>query len=309
MAWMSPAAPSVPRDPISLERTCTRPTARAKIAAAFDLAKPRLAAMSVLTTLVAYATARPAAGSLLPTIAGTTLAAAGALSFNQWWERRADSVMERTRGRPLPRAMLSPSTALAWSLSWSIGGVAVLAPAVNAAAALIAVATIIIYGLIYTPLKRRTRWATEIGAISGALPALLGNAAAGDLGARPGLVLTAILLLWQMPHFFAIGWKHRSDYRTAGFPLLPATDLTGERTAQWSFGYTLVLVAGSLVPWALGWLGAVYGVTATLAGLWLARRAWDFMRATDRDAAARRLFLGTLIYLPLVMAGMIIEQF
>jgi protoheme IX farnesyltransferase len=282
--------------------------ARAKIGAVYDLAKPRLAAMSVLTTLVAYATARPAGDTTGATIAGTTLAAAGALSLNQWWERSSDAVMQRTKSRPLPRAILSPGTALAWSVSWSIAGVALLAFSVNAAAAVVAAATILVYGLVYTPLKRRTRWATEIGAISGALPALLGNAAAGDLAARPGLVLTAILLFWQMPHFFAIGWKHRADYRAAGFPLLPAVDRSGRRTAHWSFGYTIVLVGVSVAPWTLGWLDAAYGTVVAAAGGWLAWRAWSFVRATDRDAAARRLFLGTLIYLPLVMAAMIIAQ-
>src|SRR5207302_2023285 len=130
---------------------------------------------------------------------------------------------------------------------------------VNLPAAVIAAATILIYGVVYTPLKRRSRWATEVGAVSGALPALLGNAAAGHLGARSGVVLTLILLCWQMPHFFAIGWRHRGDYRAAGFRLLPAVDASGARTAAWSLAYTLALVIVSLVPWVQGWLGPCYG--------------------------------------------------
>jgi protoheme IX farnesyltransferase len=305
---MPPAAVFPPRAAVAGDRASILPSARAKIGAVYDLAKPRLAAMSVLTTIVAYATAERVTGNWLATLAGTTLAAAGALSLNQWWERRADAMMERTCGRPLPRGSLAPSAALAWSLSWSTAGIVVLAIGVNAVAASLSAATILVYGVIYTPLKRWTRWATEIGAISGALPALLGNAAAGDVAARPGLVLTAILLFWQMPHFFAIGWKHRAEYRAAGFRLLPAVDRTGARTAWWSFGYTLLLVGVSVLPWALGWLDVIYGATAACAGIWLARRAWAFARARDRENAARRLFLGTLIYLPLIMAAMIVAQ-
>jgi len=174
--------------------------------------------------------------------------------------------MQRTRARPLPQGNLTPPEALAWSAGFSVSGVALLGLFVNPAAATLAAATILVYGVVYTPLKRRTRWATEIGAVSGALPALLGNAAAGDLAARPGIALTAILLLWQMPHFFAIGWRHRDDYRAAGFPLLPAVDPDGRRTAAWSLGYSVALLIVSLVPWALGWFGPIYGLAMVSAG-------------------------------------------
>jgi protoheme IX farnesyltransferase len=275
----------------------------------FALTKPRLAAMSVLTTMTAYATAWPVAGPTLTTLVGTALAAAGALSLNQWWERRLDALMVRTRGRPLPSASLRAGEALAWSVGFSIGGAVVLANFVNFTAAALAAATILIYGVVYTPLKRRTRWATEVGSLSGALPALLGNAAAGDISARPGLVLAAILLLWQMPHFFAIGWRHRADYRAAGFPLLPAVDVTGSRTAAWSLGYTMALVVVSLTPWALSWLGPIYGVTTALANAWFLHRAWRFVVDPNRDRAARRLFLASIFYLPLVMGALIGERF
>jgi protoheme IX farnesyltransferase len=264
--------------------------------------------MSVLTTMVAYATARPIAGPTLATVAGTTLAAAGALSLNQWWERDADAIMQRTRGRPLPQASIVPCEALAWSVMFSAGGVGLLVVFVNLTAALVAAATILVYGLVYTPLKRRSRWATEVGAISGALPALLGNAAAGDLCSRPGVVLTVILLCWQMPHFFAIGWRHRADYRRAGFPLLPAVDITGTRTAAWSLGYSLLLVVVTLAPWVCGWLGPSYGVVVVVADAWFLQRAWRFVAAGDRDRAARKLFFASIFYLPVVMAALILER-
>lgn len=275
----------------------------------FALTKPRLAAMSVLTTMVAYATARPAAGPTLATLLGTALAAGGALSLNQWWERRSDALMERTRDRPLPQGMIGPREALAWSVALSISGVAWLAARVNLSAAGLAAATILLYGVVYTPLKRRTRWATEIGSLSGALPALLGNAAAGNLWSHSGMVLTAILLLWQMPHFFAIGWRHRADYRAAGFPLLPAVDATGARTAAWSLGYTLALVIVSLVPWAVGWLGGSYGLTVALADAWFLRSAWRFTTDPDRDDTARRLFFASLFYLPVVMGALLVDRY
>ena len=283
-------------------------TARARAAAVFALTKPRLAAMSVLSTMTAYATAGERTSPAVATLLGTALAAAGALSLNQWWERRSDAVMERTRGRPLPQGKLAAREALRWSVAFSLGGVAVLALWVNATAAAVAAATILLYGVVYTPLKRRTRWATEIGSISGALPALLGNAAAGDLAARPGLVLTIVLLFWQMPHFFAIGWRHRADYRAAGLPLLPAIDLTGARTAAWSLGYTIALAMVSLASWPFGEQGVIYGAAARVANACFLQRAWRFVVDADRDCAARRLFLASLFYLPALMGALLLER-
>jgi heme o synthase len=286
------------------------PAALTTAVALFDLAKPRLAAMSVLSAMAAYATAMPRLGLVhaLLTASGTTLAAAGALALNQWWEREADAQMKRTRHRPLPRGQLRPGLALAAALVFAGSGVGLLAGAVNVPAAVCAAATIVVYGLIYTPLKRRSRWATEVGAISGALPALLGNAAAGDVLARPGLALAAVLLVWQMPHFFAIGWRHRGDYRAAGFPLLPAVDPTGARTARWCLGYAVALLPVSLVPWFAGCLGPFYGSVGVLAGAFFLRAAWRFSRAQPtRDEAARRLFFSSLCYLPAMMAALILD--
>ena len=265
--------------------------------------------MSVLTAMVAYGTARPAAGGQFATFAGTTLAAAGALSLNQWWERRADSQMQRTRHRPLPQVRLAPGTALAWSLVLTAAGVGVLLALVNYASAAVAMLTILLYGVVYTPLKRHTRWATELGAVSGALPPLLGNAAAGHLWATPGTALAAVLLCWQMPHFFAIGWRHRDDYRAAGFRLLPAIDINGQRTADWSLAYAALLLLVSLAPCALGKLGIFYGVPTALAGVAFLWCAWQFATASgDRETAARRLFLASIIYLPLVLGALALDR-
>jgi protoheme IX farnesyltransferase len=275
------------------------------------LAKPRLAAISVLTTLVAYAAARPGTRPLesLALLAGTTAAAAGALSLNQWSERTLDARMRRTRGRPLPAGELAPGGAFTFSLVCAAAGVVLLALGVNAATALLAAATIGIYGLVYTPLKRRSRWATEIGAVSGALPALMGNAAAGELGAAPGLTLAVVLWFWQMPHFFALGWRHRADYRAAGFRLLPAVDPAGTRTAIASVWYAAGLLVASLVPWWRGDLGLIYGATTAVSGAFFLRRAWRFLHpAGDREAMAARLFAASLIYLPVMLVALVIDR-
>jgi heme o synthase len=297
-----PLAPPLSSAPVRVVWSTT-------IGALIALTKPQLAFMSVLTAMVAYGTAHPAAESTLATLIGTTLSAAGALSLNQWWERRADAQMRRTRNRPLPQGHIAPAVALAWSIALAAAGVGLLMMRVNVPAAGIAALTIFLYGFVYTPLKRRTRWATELGAVSGALPPLLGNAAAGDLWAAPGVALAAVLLCWQMPHFFAIGWRHRADYRTAGFRVLPAVDVAGKTTARWSLFYAAVLLPVSVTPWALGALGAIYGVTATVAGALFFGYAWQFATASgDRDAAARRLFLASIIYLPILLGALTLDR-
>ncbi|BET66813.1 heme o synthase [Opitutales bacterium ASA1] len=276
------------------------------------LTKPRLAFFSVLTAATAYGSAAVGLGWIHASamLVGTTCAAAGALSLNQWWERDLDRLMRRTRSRPLPRAALSHRVALAWSLALGVSGVALLAVWTTHLAALLAAATIVLYGFVYTPLKRRTRWATEIGAIAGALPPLLGGAAAGAIASPTAWVLFAVLFFWQMPHFYAIGWMHRDDYRAARFPLLPAIDESGRRTALWSFGYCLSLLAVSTVPWAIGLAGPVYGTGALGSGgamLWCATR---FVASAkhDRDAAARRLFLASIAGLPVLLFALLLDR-
>lgn len=299
------AVTNYPLASASSVRSAWSETLRALLA----LTKPQLAVMSVLTAMAAFATVRPASSAAFATFAGTLLAAAGALSLNQWWERQADAQMRRTRGRPLPQARVSPVVALGWSIGLACAGCAVLVVWVNGAAAVVAALTILIYGVVYTPLKRRTRWATEVGAVSGALPPLLGNAAAGELWAAPGMVIFGVLLCWQMPHFFAIGWRHRADYRAAGFRVLPAVDGTGRRTAGWSLFYAALLVPVSLAPWLSGELGAIYGGVVAMAGSGFLAYAWQFFTATDlREMAARRLFVASIIYLPVVLAALAVDQ-
>ncbi len=266
---------------------------------------------SVSSGMAGYSVADSQAGVAQQALVltGLALSAGGALSLNQWWERDTDRLMPRTARRPLPRGVISSEAALTWSVALSLGGIGLFLARGLPLAAALAAATIGIYGLVYTPLKRRTRWATEIGSISGALPPLIGAAAAGDPGSTPAWLLAGILLFWQMPHFFAIGWMYRDDYRQAGFPLLPALDSTGGHTAGWSLLYTTGLIVGSLMPWALGWGGPVYGITAALSGLGLLVTSVRFLvQAECRDRRGRDLFLASIVYLPLVMAALDIDR-
>jgi heme o synthase len=242
---------------------------------------------------------------------GTGLSGAGALALNQWRERDTDCVMRRTSDRPLPQGRVAPEVALIWSLALAIAGVGLLAGFVNGLAAAFSAATIILYVAVYTPLKRHTRWATEIGGIPGALPPLIGVAAAGGGITGMGWLVFALMWCWQMPHFFAIGWMCREDYRVAGFRLLPVIDANGARTAAWAFGYAAALLVVSVAPWTLGAVGAGYGIVALLAGAVMLALAWRFLfpaSANARERAARQLFAASLIYLPVVLATLAIDR-
>jgi protoheme IX farnesyltransferase len=307
MARAAPDPAGSRGQPAAPAATVAAATARALVA----LTKPKIAFASVVTALAAYGASSPSAdaAAIFALLGATGLAAAGSLALNQWWERDTDARMARTQIRPLPQGELSPTVALVWSVTLSVLGIAWLVRAFDPATAALAAATIGIYGLLYTPMKRRTRWATEVGSVSGALPPLLGAAAAGNPWSAPAWVLAGILLFWQMPHFYAIGWIHRRDYGAAGLPLLPVVDHSGDRTARWALVYSLMLGGALAAPWALGPMGAVYGIPATLSGAWILARAWRFRRATgDRRPEARQLFRATIFTLPMILLGLVFDS-
>ena len=264
------------------------------------LTKPRLNSLVVVTTGVGYLAARGAVD--LPVLAHTTMGAAlvagAAAAFNQIAERDLDVRMPRTRDRPLAAGRLQPGEAAGLAVPLALAGLVQIGAGANLLAALLALATLVSYAAVYTPLKRRTHWAVLVGAVPGALPVVIGWAAARPVSAE-AWSLFALLFVWQLPHFLALAWMYRDDFGRAGLPLLAVVDATGRRTARHLIAYSVLLVPVSLVPAWLGVAGIVYAAGAGLLGLGLLALAGRFAahRSSER---ARTLFRATLVYLPLV---------
>jgi protoheme IX farnesyltransferase len=237
-------------------------------------------------------------------VIGTALVAGGAAVLNQVSERDTDALMRRTRLRPLPDGRISTSEARIFGLLLSAAGLILLMTFSSWLASLLALATLVIYLCIYTPLKRRSPAATLVGAIPGALPPLIGWTASHGSIALGGLALFLIVFLWQIPHFMAIAWMYREDYGAAGFPMLPVIDPDGTRAGRQAVGYAAALLPISLIPALVGLSGAVYAAVALVLGVALLVLAVRFSQART-DATARRLFFGSLVYLPLIWIVMI----
>ena len=274
------------------------------------LAKPRLNGLVVASALAGYAMAGGDTSDVLRvccTLIGTGLVAGGASAFNQLLERDTDGLMRRTRLRPLPDARLQPSEAMWFGSALSAIGLVVLAAGANILSAVVALGTLASYAIVYTPLKRRTSFATVIGAIPGALPPVIGWAAGrGDLS-QGAWVLFGILFLWQLPHFLAIAWIYREDYARAGLPMLPVIEPDGRSTGRQAVVYSAALLPLAMGPTLLGMTGAVYFAGAFLLTGGLLALSIRF--ATARSiATARRLFFGSIIYLPLLWILMIADR-
>jgi protoheme IX farnesyltransferase len=284
--------------------------ARARATDYVALAKPRLNLLVVASTVAGYAMAHgdtSNVGALLSTIVGTALVAGGASAFNQVIERDSDGLMRRTRLRPLPDGRLATTEALTFAAILSSAGLLILAAAVNGLAAAVALATLGSYAAVYTPLKRRTSFATVIGAIPGALPPVIGWAAAGNPLTRGAWVLFGILFLWQLPHFLAIAWMYRDDYARAGLPMLPVIEPDGRSTGRQAVLYTAVLLPVALAPSLVGMSGAAYFTGALVLTLLFLGMSLRFaMTRAVRDA--RRLFFASIIYLPLLWGLMIVDR-
>jgi protoheme IX farnesyltransferase len=256
--------------------------------------------MVVFTALVGFVTASPgpfALGPLGAALAGTGLVAAGASVLNQVWERDTDALMLRTRMRPLPAGRVHPADAYIFGGALTAAGLTLLLWLSGPLAAAVAFTTWASYLFVYTPLKRRTPLATLVGAVPGALPPVIGWAAARQSLDGGALVLFAILFLWQIPHFLAIAWLYRDDYARAGFPMLPVIDRDGSFTARQAVVHSLALLLVSLAPGVLGLGGPWYLGGAFLLGV--ALTLFALRLATARDlVAARALFLASVLYLP-----------
>lgn len=288
-----------------------RTTARGRGADFVSLTKPRLNTLVLVTSAAAYFLAdgqRLPWTHLIHTIVGTALVAGGASALNQHWERDTDRLMRRTRLRPLPDARLHPTDALWFGVALSAVGLAQLFAFVNPLTSAIAALTLLSYVLLYTPLKTRTSLSTIVGAIPGALPALLGWTAATNTLSAGGWVLFGIVFMWQMPHFLAIAWLFRDDYANAGIPLLPVVQPDGRSTGRQSVLYTAGLIPISLLPMAVGLATAYYVVSALTLGAVLLVLSAGFAASRSR-LSARRLFYGTILYLPLLWIALLADHF
>jgi len=283
---------------------------REKLAAYYELTKPRITFLVVLTTSAGFLLGTSGAFNYLlfmHTMLGVALLCSGISTLNQWMERDLDGLMRRTARRPLPLGTLAPRAALIFGLSLTFGAEIYLAYFVNLLSAFCGLTVIVGYLLCYTPLKTRTSLSTLVGAFPGAVPPLLGWAAASNQVGLEAWALFAILFLWQFPHFFAIAWMYREDYARAGILMLPVVEPEGRLTAQQIVLWTLLLVPVSLAPAALGISGAVYFFGALVLG---ALFLWSSIAAaiTLSSRNARRVLLASVLYLPVLFVLMVINQ-
>lgn len=285
-------------------------TAPAKFRDYLELTKPRLSLLSVVTTLIGYFAARPPSNPTKLTLLfiGTSLAAGGVATLNQWLEHETDARMKRTADRPIPTGKVA--TGSAFVMGWLMCTLALflLFATVDRMAALFTLLTIISYLGWYTPAKKRSVWSTEIGAIAGAFPPLIGWCAGEGRVTTLGWILFGVLFFWQVPHFMAVAWTYRRDYAAVHFPMLPVLDETGNRVAAWSLINAIALVVVSLLPVALGLASKAYGLAAALGGAWFLLRAIAFTKPDTRDAMARKLFFASIIYLPLVLGALVADR-
>jgi len=281
----------------------------ARVGDFLELTKPRITALVLVTAAVGYAVGAGRGldpSAFVALLVGTAMVAGGASALNQYSEREADSRMERTRRRPLPSGRVTAAEALAFGLAASGAGLLLLATITLLTAALGA-AALGSYVLLYTPLKRLTSLCTVVGAVPGAIPPLMGWAAARGGLDLPGWTIFAILFLWQLPHFLAIGWIYREDYARGGFPMLPVTDSDGSATGRQMMLYSAALVPVTLVAGSLASAGSVYLWSALALGLVFFASSARFFRARSL-AAARLLFLVSILYLPVVLGLMVFDR-
>ncbi|HTR20797.1 MAG TPA: heme o synthase [Gemmatimonadales bacterium] len=277
--------------------------------AVVELSKPRITQLVVLTAAAGYYLGSRGGFRLqtfLLTLAGTALVAAGTNAFNQIRERNTDALMRRTRNRPLPSGRVSPATATTFAVVSAGSGIALLAWRVNLLTAGLAAATLVAYVWFYTSLKRRSTLNTLIGAVPGALPVLGGwTGAGGDLG-PPAFALFWTLFLWQLPHFLALAWIYREDYRTAQLRMLSVEDPDGHRTARMALLYAVALVPVSLLPTLLGVTGVAYFYGALALGV--AYAVAGLLMVLDVNRRAGWVFLASIIYLPALLTLAVLDK-
>lgn len=302
-------APTKARGVPSGELTKRIGAVRGALSSCYELTKPRITALVVVSAGAGFLLGAASFDFALfaHTMIGVALVASGTSAMNQVLERDVDALMGRTRSRPLPAGRMGTPSAAVFSGLLAAAGIVWLWTEVNAITAALAFATFVSYDFVYTPLKRVHSLSTVIGAVPGALPILGGwTAATGELGAG-GWALFAILFVWQMPHFLALAWLLRDDYEAAGLRMLSVGDGEGRQTRHQTLLYTLTLIPVSLLPSVLGLTGAVYFAVALGLGVYFLWMAIRFARSAS-SANARGLFRASILYLPLLMAVLVLDK-
>ena len=244
---------------------------------------------------------------LLVLLAGTALVSGGTNGLNQWWERDVDARMPRTRSRPLASGRVSAGNAAVFCAGIGVLGVLLLATGTNLLTAVLAAATLVSYVFVYTPLKKRTTLNTLVGCVPGALPILGGWTAATGVIAAGGLALFALLMAWQLPHTLALAWLYRADYAAGGLVMVGHDDDTGRRTAAKATGYVALLAAASIAVTGAGVSSVAGALVATAASAALAAQTVRWLLVPGR-ARARAVFVGTIVYLPVVLAVLVLAR-
>ena len=282
-----------------------------KIRDYISLTKPRLLSSVLFSTVVGYVLPLDNVSSVFPLLyllLGTALVGGGAHTLNQWMEQVPDSKMKRTKSRPLPIGRLSRIGALVFGTFISIAGIATLWLSLNPLTAALGLLTLFSYILVYTPLKKRTVANTWFGGITGALPPVMGWTAAKGMLDWEVLPIFTLLYFWQLPHFFAIAWMYRDDYRKSGFKMLSLEDPTGKRTSVQMLLYGSLLFVSSTTIFVIGQGSLFYLISAVILGLGFLAVIYLFFRKRSVENA-RKIFLASIIYLPLLSSIIILDRF
>lgn len=271
--------------------------------------KPRIGVMVLISTALGYYLAR---GSLTPpsvfwsALLGTFFSCAGAAALNAYFERETDKLMDRTKNRALPQGRIDPAFVLLCGVLSILAGVIILAAFVNLLTAFLALLTAFLYVLVYTPLKRITWLNTTVGAIPGALPIMGGWSAAANSIDSGAWILFAIMFIWQHPHFYAIAWLYKEDYRKAGMQMLPVVDESGRSTLVQILLWSMLLIPVSLLPIVFEMASETYLFGALFGGTLMLYYAISFSMKRNMGTA-RNLLRATLVYLPLILSLVVID--
>lgn len=282
----------------------------AKAKAFYELLKPRLSFLVVFSSGFGYALASQTSihwGSFVLFLIAGFLVSGSSVTINQIIEQQYDAIMKRTKNRPLPSDRITETEAVWFSILTGVAGLALMLLATNMMATALSFLSLLLYAFVYTPLKRVGSIAVFVGAIPGALPPLIGWAAASGMITYEAMIIFGIQFIWQFPHFWAIAWVSDEDYKKAGFKLLPGGGAKDLSTAINIMVYTLFLLPLGLLPTIFGLTGLTSGVVATICGVLFLATTFSLMKDTSNQKA-RRIMFGSFIYLPIVQITFLLDK-